>query len=293
MSAAVLATPTERGKSMKLFRSIGLATLGAVALLGFGLSQAEAAKKPIYSPPYDVEVFVRGSFNGWGLGHEMRFDAVENEYVAYVELTPGGYEFKIASEDWSTVDLGPGDDGIVQLGVREPITTVTYTNLLLEVAEPGVYAFRFDVSNLDHLTVLVEYARKGGDGAEHYTFYYPGVPYFFDCLGEASPVIADITVEGTLHARVNPAGGAHYRDSVRIDGVGFDQLGRDYQLHLIAPEFFNGKPNGSFAYSDRARAIFVAKGGGPNLYFKYVYKAMVDPTGEVKHEFLLYEDGCR
>ena len=78
--------------------------------------------QPIFSPPYDVEVFVRGSFNEWALGHEMKFDAVENEYVAYVELTPGGYEFKIASEDWSTVDLGVADDGIVQLGVPEPIT---------------------------------------------------------------------------------------------------------------------------------------------------------------------------
>ena len=153
---------------MKIFRSFGLATLGAVALLGFGLSQADAAGKPIYSPPYDVEVFVRGSFNNWGLGHEMKFDAVENEYVAYVELTPGGYEFKIASEDWLTVDLGYADDGIVQLGVPEPITSVIYSNLYLEVAEPGVYAFRFDVSDLDHLTVLVEYARKGGDGAEHW-----------------------------------------------------------------------------------------------------------------------------
>lgn len=278
---------------MKSLRSIGLATLGAMVLLGFGLSQAEAAGKPIYSPPYDVEVFVRGTFNEWGLGHEMKFDAMENGYVAYVELTPGGYEFKIASEDWLTVDLGFADDGIVQLGVPEPITTVTSNNLYLEVAEPGVYAFRFDVSDLDNLTVLVEYVRKGGDGAEHYTFYYSDVSYFFDCLGEASPVIADITVEGTLHERQNPADGAHFRDSVRIDGVGFDQMGREYRLHLIAPIFFSGKPNGSSAYSDTARAIFVTKDGGPNLYFRYVYKVTVDPTGEVKNEFFFYEDGCR
>jgi hypothetical protein len=278
---------------MKLFRSIGLATLGAVALLGFGLSQAEAASNPTYSAPYDVEVFVRGSFNNWGLGHEMKFDRVENEYVAFVELTPGGYEFKIASEDWLTVDLGYADDGIVELGVPEPIASVLYSNLYLEVAEAGVYAFRFDVSDLDHLTVLVEYARMGGDGAEHYTFNYPGVAYFFDCLGEASPVVADITVEGTMHVRVNPAGGAHYRDSVRIDGVGFDQLGREYRMHLISPAFFTGKSNGSFAYSESTRATFIATDGGPNLYIKYVYKLMVDPTGEVKREFLFYEDGCR
>jgi hypothetical protein len=264
-----------------------------MALLGFGLSQAEAAGKPIYSPPYDVEVFVRGSFNGWALGHEMKFDATENEYVAYVELTPGAYEFKIASEDWLTVDLGSAGDGIVDLGVPEPVTRVNYNNLYLEVADPGVYAIRLDVSDLDNLTVLVEYARKGGDGAEHYTFYYTGVPYSFDCLGEASPVIADITVEGTLHERQNPAGGRHFRDSVRIDGVGFDQLGREYRLHLIAPIFYNGRPNGSFALTDTARAIFVAKDGGPNLYIRYVYKLMGDSSGEVKREFFFYEDGCR
>lgn len=278
---------------MKFFRSFGVATLGAVALLGLGLSQAAAAKEPTYSPPYDVEVFVRGSFNNWGLGHEMKFDAVENEYVAYVELTPGGYEFKIASEDWLTVDLGYADDGIVQLSVPEPITSVIYGNLYLEIAEPGVYAFRFDVSDLDHLTVLVEYARKGGDGAEHYTFNYPGVAYFFDCLGDASPVIADIRIEGTMHLRVNPAGVANARDSQRIDGVAFDQLGREYRLHLMAPMFFTGKPNGSFAYSESYRGVFVAMDGGPSLYIKYVYKLMVDPTGEVKREFLFYEDGCR
>ena len=191
------------------------------------------------------------------------------------------------------MDLGYADDGIVELGVPEPITTVGYNNLYLEVAEPGVYAFRFDVADLDHLTVLVEYARKGGDGAEHYTFNYPGVAYFFGCLGDASPVIADIRIEGTMHLRVNPAGVANARDSQRIDGVGFDQLGREYRLHLMAPMFFTGKPNESFAYSESYRGVFVAKDGGPGLYIKYVYKLMVDPTGEVKREFLFYEDGCR
>ena len=49
---------------MRLFKLISLATLGAVALFGVGLSQTAAAKEPTYSAPYDVEVFVRGSFNG-------------------------------------------------------------------------------------------------------------------------------------------------------------------------------------------------------------------------------------
>ena len=37
----------------------------------------------------------------------------------------------------------------------------------------------------------------------------------------------------------------------------------------------------------------MAKDGGPNLYLRYVYRLTVDPTGEVKHEFFFYEDGCR
>lgn len=278
---------------MKFTRSIVLAAFGAAALLGMGVSRAEAAGKPVYDAPYDVEIFVRGSFNAWGLGHEMKFDAATNEYVAHVELTTGGHYFKIASEDWATVDLGYADDGYVELGVPEPVQRVTYNDLFLEIATPGVYSFTLDVSDLANLTVLVEYARPGGDGAERYTSQGTDVAYYFDCLADANPVVADITVRGTLHARQTLTGGEIYRDNQRIDGVGFDQLGREYRMHLTRPLVFNGKPNGSFTFGNGAQAVFQPLADGPTLYFKYLYKLTIAPDGAVKREFEFYEDGCR
>jgi catechol 2,3-dioxygenase-like lactoylglutathione lyase family enzyme len=255
---------------MRSSRFAGFATFSALALLGLGLSQAGAAGQPVHSPPYDVEVFVRGTFNGWGLGHEMKFDAVENEYVAYVELTPGGHEFKIASADWATVDLGYADDGVVELGVPEPIAHVDYGNLYLEVADAAVYSFEFNVSDPDNLTVLVEYARKGGDGAQVYIQSWPA-SWGFDCLGAANPVVGTITIKG----------------------VAYDQNGIEYRLNMARPLVFNGKADTSFTYSENFRAKWISQGGTPDLYMTYHYKVTVSPTGEAKREIIFYADGCR
>ena len=284
---------------MKSLRSIGLAAFGAVALLGLDLSQAEAAGQPVYSPPYDVEVFVRGSFNGWGLGHEMKFNAVENQYVAFVELTPGGYQFKIASADWATVDLGSAGDGVVELGLPEPIVRVPYNNLYLEVADAAVYSFKFNVSDPGNLTVLVEYARKGGDGAQIYIQSYPSPSgpepptWYFACLGAANPVVAAITVKGVMNSSENPIGQVFYRDNQQIKGVAFDQSGVEYRLNATRPMVFNGKANTSFTYTQSFRAKWVSQGRTPDLFMTYHYKVTVDPTGEVKREISFYEDGCK
>lgn len=277
---------------MKSSRFAGFATFSALALLGLGLSQAGAAGQPVHSPPYDVEVFVRGTFNGWGLGHEMKFDAVENEYVAYVELTPGGHEFKIASADWATVDLGYADDGVVELGVPEPIAHVDYGNLYLEVADAAVYSFEFNVSDPDNLTVLVEYARKGGDGAQVYIQSWPA-SWGFDCLGAANPVVGAITIKGVMNASQSPIGHFIYRDNQQIKGVAYDQNGIEYRLNMARPLVFNGKADTSFTYSENFRAKWISQGGTPDLYMTYHYKVTVSPTGEAKREIIFYADGCR
>lgn len=274
-------------------------TFSGLALLALGLSSAMAAGQPVHSPPYDVEVFVRGSFNGWGLGHEMKFDAVENEYVAFVELTPGVHEFKIASADWSTVDLGAADDGVVELGVPEPIVHVTYGNLSVAVADDAVYSFRFSVADPGNLTVLVEYARKGGDGAQIYIQSYPGPasPYppvwEFGCLGPASPVVGAITVKGVLQVTENPNGNYFYRDTQQIKGVAYDQNGVEYRLNMTRPLVYNEKANTSFNVVQNFRARWVSQGSTPDLYMTYYYKITVGPTGEVKREMEFYADGCK
>lgn len=278
---------------MKSLRSIGLAAFGAVALLGLGLSQSQADGKPTNAPPYDVEVFVRGTFNGWGLGHEMTFDAVDNQYVAYVELTPGGHEFKIASADWAAVDLGAADDGVVQLGVPEPIARISYGNLYVEVADAAVYSFKVDVSDSDNLTVLVEYARKGGDGAQIYIQSYPGATWTFGCLGAANPVVGAITIKGVLNASLNPAGGWTYRDQQQLKGIAYDQNGVEYRFNMSSTLVNNGPPNGSVSFSQNVRGKWVSQGSTPDLYMIYHHKIRVGPTGDLQRELEFYEDGCR
>lgn len=82
--------------TMTALRMAALPVIGMATVMTLGPVTVEAAGGPS-AAPYDVEIFVRGSFNGWGTGHRMKFDAKGNTYVAQVELVPGGHEFKIAS----------------------------------------------------------------------------------------------------------------------------------------------------------------------------------------------------
>lgn len=66
----------------------------------------------VYSPGMydDTEVFVRGNFNGWSTDNMLTFNG-RYSYSAEVVLPEGDMIFKIASEDWSTVNKGEGKDG--------------------------------------------------------------------------------------------------------------------------------------------------------------------------------------
>ena len=147
--------------------------------------------------------------------------------------------------------------------------------------------------------MLVEYARKGGDGAQVYIQSYPGpaspVPptWYFDCLGAANPVVGAITVKGVMNASQNPIGHSIFRDTQQIKGVAYDQNGVEYRLNMTRPLVFNGKSDTSFTYTENFRAKWVSQGSTPDLYMTYHYKVTVGPTGDVKREMLFYEDGCR
>ena len=65
-------------------------------------------------------IYVRGTMNGWSTDDQLFFDG-SHVYSAVLALTPGNYEFKIASEDWSAVDLGAGQAGN-QLNFGEALT---------------------------------------------------------------------------------------------------------------------------------------------------------------------------
>ena len=69
----------------------------------------------------DTVVLLRGDMNGWGASTAFE-EKGEGRYFVEYELAVGTYGFKIASEDWSTVDLGAGDTD--QVYVDTPVDLV-------------------------------------------------------------------------------------------------------------------------------------------------------------------------
>lgn len=272
--------------------SLGRAALpfiGMAAAMTIGSATVEAAGPS--AAPFEVDLFVRGSFNGWGTGHQMKFEAKGNTYVAQVELVPGGHDFKIASEDWTTVDLGAADDGVVELGVPEPVMPVSFSNLYLYVAEAGVYSFTIDTTNMAALAVTVAPSRPGGDGAEKY-FLSVQQDLYFACLGSGQVVQTWQDVKGTLHLRQNPRGGFHATDNWQVDGVAFDEDGNEYRVHGAAPLTFNSPPSGSLTLSNLARVSMTPLQGGTSLFFTWTEKVTINSNGVVVRAFFASDFSC-
>ncbi len=88
----------------------------------------------------NTPVFVRGTMNNWEAVDQMEFDG-SKRYAVTIELQAGSYEFKVASEDWNTVDFGAGSQGnSVVLGQRLTLAPVG-GDLSLVITEGGSYQF--------------------------------------------------------------------------------------------------------------------------------------------------------
>jgi hypothetical protein len=89
-------------------------------------------------------LFVRGSLNDWGTSLPLKRIA-PLRYAATTDavLPAGRVEFKIASEDWGTVDLG-GTSGAAIGETRPAALSIDGGNLVLEVKTPGRYRFQLD-----------------------------------------------------------------------------------------------------------------------------------------------------
>ncbi|MBT8135716.1 MAG: CHRD domain-containing protein [Gammaproteobacteria bacterium] len=97
--------------------------------------------------PYGVAVFVRGSFNGWGLDDPMSFDQATETFSATVSLGAAGHALKIASEDWATADFG-GDGADNAIVLNSPKALVSSSiNLELTLSSAGDYDFSVDASD--------------------------------------------------------------------------------------------------------------------------------------------------
>jgi pullulanase len=148
-----------------------IVTIIAGTMLSCLLLPEAAAAPTSGNAPFNVPIFLRGSFNYWGACNEMNLDKGTNTYHATLALNSGDFYFKIASLDWNTVDLGYAEgvsDGIVQLGVDEAMAQDSYNlpnwphNLRIYIPETAAYSFSLNAADPNHLSVLAMTAHKIG-----------------------------------------------------------------------------------------------------------------------------------
>ena len=116
----------------------------------FDVSDKDAPTIGVYKEAFwgETNVYVRGGMNGWGA--EDVFSYLGNgEYVADVELSAGSVEFKVASEDWSTVNLGnPNESATNVVDIDRPkVLGSSNNNLMMDVPQSGLYQFRVSGPN--------------------------------------------------------------------------------------------------------------------------------------------------
>ena len=115
-------------------------------------------------------IYIRGSMNAWGM-NDYLLNQGNELFTTSISLNEGSYEFYIASEDWSSLFLGPDDDSDK---ARNVIVGDSYTlsNQLtsstppfkMEVAEDTHYLFIFN--NLEGNPSLTTFA-VSDQGAIH------------------------------------------------------------------------------------------------------------------------------
>ncbi len=123
---------------------------------GSGLSAYATAGAPDVVPYGDTVPFIRGDMNGWGEVDSLSYQT-DGIYQTKITLAAGTYGFKIASGDWSTINLGaPGSGGEVLEDESFSLLPGSNDNLSITIAVDGTYFFTLDASDTSAPTLLVE-----------------------------------------------------------------------------------------------------------------------------------------
>ncbi|NMP17818.1 pullulanase-type alpha-1,6-glucosidase [Thalassotalea sp. Y01] len=116
---------------------------------GAGLSAFATAGAPDVVPFGDTTVLLRGDMNGWGESDALNYVG-NGVYQVSVDLAAGEYYFKIASADWSTVNMGANaGEGEVLIDVDEALVQGSNDNFVINISEESTYIFEVDASNLN------------------------------------------------------------------------------------------------------------------------------------------------
>ncbi|XOV77688.1 MAG: alpha-1,6-glucosidase domain-containing protein [Aestuariibacter sp.] len=121
---------------------------------------ASNAEQPVLTvnveePFPGTTVLLRGSMNGWGESDAFVYEG-EGVYSIALDLEVGNYEFKVASNDWETVNFGANDaisEGS-QIGLESGAG-----NINLSIAEQATYVFTLYAGDSENVSLSLF---KGG-----------------------------------------------------------------------------------------------------------------------------------
>jgi pullulanase len=89
----------------------------------------------------DTTVFIRGGMNGWGENDALVYQG-NGVYSVDLTLDATSYEFKVASGDWATFNLGANSNSNeVVVDSAYQLVQGSNDNLSLSISEAGDYTF--------------------------------------------------------------------------------------------------------------------------------------------------------
>ncbi|MCD9525598.1 alpha-amylase [Photobacterium carnosum] len=170
----------------------------------------------ISAPPYgDEAIYLRGTLTDWDKGSQMNYIG-ENKYWTQITLQPGAYNFKLASDDWSTVkigfsDLSPGSSGLTLEGSDDD------GQIVIKVTRPGQYEFEFDEASNTLIVKLVEPEVVNGVMMQYFHWYNSENDNLWNKVADQAQSLAD---KGITALWLPPAYKAMKRDDGAL-GVGY------------------------------------------------------------------------
>jgi hypothetical protein len=129
--------------------------------------------------PFAGSMYVRGGFNGAGLGNELRYEG-DGRYGALITLAQSTHAFQIADEGFSPgATFSASASTPVVIGLAEPTTLVPVgpedSDTLVTLDALGVYRFELDARD-------------------------PGAPVLTVTLVEPSPLLVNLFVRGSFNS---------------------------------------------------------------------------------------------
>ncbi|TMO07274.1 hypothetical protein, partial [Pseudoalteromonas sp. S186] len=96
-----------------------------------------------------------GTLNGWGITYELSYQG-KGIYTFTKTLSAASYEFKVASEDWSTVDYGgTGEAPLATVGQLTSLEAIG-ANIALNITEQGNYTFKVIGPDRENVSILID-----------------------------------------------------------------------------------------------------------------------------------------